>query len=455
MESCAILILAAGHGTRMRSSLAKVLHPLAGRPLLGHILNTVRQLQPVCLAVVVGHQAERVKAAFADEAIEWVLQAEQLGTAHAVRCALPVLAGHSGELIILSGDTPLIELELLQRLLQQHRAQKSGVTVLSTTHDNPAGYGRIVRNPGGKLLRIVEEKDASAAEKGITEVNSGVYCVDLRRLPTWLQQISANNAQREYYLPDLLALAVQESCAGVLHHGDALSLAGVNDRQQLSVLERVMRDRLVNHWQSRGVTFTDPASCWLADDVAIGADTVISPNVILGSETIIGEACWIGPFSEIRHSQIGSGCRIKGFSHLEGVVLDGNNEVGPFARLRPGTVLAEAARVGNFCELKKAHIGEGSKISHLSYIGDTSMGRNVNVGAGTITCNYDGQNKHKTIIEEGVFIGSDTQLVAPVRIGAHATIGAGSTITKEVPADSLAVSRVAQTHIAQWKKRKI
>ncbi|WP_130471375.1 bifunctional UDP-N-acetylglucosamine diphosphorylase/glucosamine-1-phosphate N-acetyltransferase GlmU [Candidatus Magnetaquicoccus inordinatus] len=454
MESCAVLILAAGQGTRMRSSLAKVLHPLAGRPLLGHILHTVRQLLPERLVVVVGHQAERVQAAFPDEGILWVFQPEQLGTAHAVSCALPDLAGQQGELLILSGDTPLIELTMLKSLLQWHRQHKNGVTVVSTKLDNPAGYGRIVRDSAGLLQRIVEEKDASAVEKALTEVNSGIYCVDLLRLPHWLQQISANNAQREYYLPDLLALAVREKCAGVVFHEEALSLSGVNDRQQLAVLEKLLRDRLVAQWQSRGVTFIDPSSCWLASDVLIGQDTVIEPNVILGSETVIGEECWIGPFCEIRSSQIGSGCRIKGFCHLEGAVLDGNNEIGPYARLRPGTVLAETARVGNFCELKKAHIGEGSKINHLSYIGDTTMGRNVNVGAGTITCNYDGQHKHKTIIEDSVFIGSDTQLVAPVRIGERAVIGAGTTVTKEVPAEALAVSRTAQTHIAHWHKKR-
>ncbi len=438
----------------MRSSLPKVLHPLAGRPLLGHILTTVRQLHPTRLIVVIGHQADRVQAAFDDADIFWVYQAEQLGTAHAVRCAMPELTDQQGELLILSGDTPLIELQLLQALLLLHRQENNGVTVVSMTQERPTGYGRIVRDGQGQLQRIVEEKDASCEERLITEVNSGVYCVSLRGLFGWLEQISAENAQREYYLPDLLALAVREGCAGVLHHADALSLAGVNDRQQLSILERALRDKLVADWQRRGVTFTDPASCWLASDVVIGPDSIIEPNVILGGATIIGEACHIGPFCEIQHSQIGDACHIKGFCHLEEAILDGKNEVGPYARLRPGTVLAEGARVGNFCELKKAHIGENSKINHLAYIGDTTMGRGVNVGAGTITCNYDGQKKHQTIIEDGVFIGSDSQLVAPVRIGEQAVIGAGTTVTKEVPAGALAVSRVTQTHIANWHKRK-
>ncbi len=438
----------------MRSSLPKVLHALAGRPLLGHVLTAARLLEPQRLVVVVGHQAEAVQAAFPDSDITWVNQAQQLGTAHAVQCALGALGDAPGEVLILSGDTPLVEPALLRGLLMQHRQSGVGVTVVSVIQSQPKGYGRIVRDGAGALLRIVEEKDASEAERAILEVNSGVYCVDRCRLAVWLREIAADNAQGEYYLPDLLAVA-REAGAGVglFQHGDARSLAGVNDRQQLAALERVLRDRLVAYWQQEGVTFVDPDSCWLAVDVVIGQDSVIEPQVILGAGTRIGVGCRVGPFCEIRQSQLGPGCQVKGFCHLEGAVVEGESTVGPYARLRPGTVLAVGARVGNFCEIKKSYIGAGSKVNHLSYIGDTQMGEGVNVGAGTITCNYDGVHKHQTVIGDGVFIGSDTQLVAPVRVGEQAVIGAGTTVTKEVPAKALAISRSPQLHISDWKRR--
>ncbi|MEO5340626.1 MAG: bifunctional UDP-N-acetylglucosamine diphosphorylase/glucosamine-1-phosphate N-acetyltransferase GlmU [Magnetococcus sp. MYC-9] len=453
MSNCTILVLAAGQGTRMRSSLPKVLFPLAGRSLLGHVLATARAVQPQRLAVVVGHQADKIQATFPDDDLTWVHQAQRLGTAHAVQCALPFLSGLTGELLILSGDTPLVEVSLLEALLAQHRRTGAGVTVVSMTQEAPTGYGRILRDGAGDLVRVVEERDASAAERAITEVNSGIYCVDVTRLGGWLQQVAAENAQNEFYLPDILAIAKMEGGVGVLHHGDADSLSGVNDRRQLSRLEGVLRDRLVAHWQGMGVTFTDPRSCWLAVDVVLGQDSCIEPHVILGEATVIGEGCRVGPFCEIRQSRIGTGCQIKGFCHIEGAVVEGGSVVGPYARLRPGSVLAAGVRVGNFCEIKQSFIGEGSKVNHLSYIGDTQMGKGVNVGAGTITCNYDGVHKHRTVIGDGVFIGSDSQLVAPVRVGDGAVIGAGTTVTKEVPAEALAVSRTPQSHVAQWKKR--
>lgn len=453
MSDCSILILAAGQGTRMRSALPKVLHRLAGEPLLGHVLACARSLQPACLAVVVGHQAETIQATFPDSDILWVYQAQQLGTAHAVRCALATLGEAAGELLILSGDTPLVEPALLRAVLAQHRQAGVGVTVVSTTQVQPTGYGRIVRDTTGRLQKVVEEKDASTSERAITEVNTGIYCVERSRLAVWLSKIAADNAQQEYYLPDLIAVAKGDGGVGVFYHGDARSLAGVNDRRQLAALEGVLRDRLVAHWQQEGVTFIDPSSCWLAVDVVIGQDSVIEPHVILGPQTRIGEKCSIGPFCDIRLTQMGSGCQIKGFSHLEGAVLEGANTVGPYARLRPGTVLAAGAKIGNFCEIKKSYIGAGSKVNHLSYIGDTQMGKGVNVGAGTITCNYDGQHKHQTTIADGVFIGSDTQLVAPVSVGEQAVIGAGTTVTTDVPAKALAVSRSPQRHIPNWKKR--
>ena len=454
--TCTILILAAGQGTRMRSSLPKVLHPLAGRPLLGHLLETAHRLNPARLLVVTGHQADTIEAAFPSSHVIWVHQAEQLGTAHAVQCALPSLVGLTGALLILSGDTSLVAVETLEALLAQHRREGVGVTLVSTTLPHPKGYGRIVRDASGQLIRVVEEKDASEAERAITEINCGIYCLELTHLAGWLSNIAADNAKGEYYLPDIVATVLAEGAAGVgvFHHEDAASLSGINNRRQLAEMERVFRDRLVARFQDEGVTFKDPASCWLAADVVIGRDSILQPNVILGPETHIGENCLIGPFCDIRQSRIGAGSEIKGFCHLEGAVVEGGNLVGPYARLRPGTVLAEKAKVGNFCEIKKSRIGRNSKISHLSYVGDTIMGRDVNVGAGTITCNYDGVHKHQTVIGDGVFIGSDTQLVAPVRVGDRAVIAAGTTVTKEVPEDALALSRLRQTHIPGWTKRK-
>ncbi|MBF0427367.1 MAG: bifunctional UDP-N-acetylglucosamine diphosphorylase/glucosamine-1-phosphate N-acetyltransferase GlmU [Magnetococcales bacterium] len=454
MSSCSVLVLAAGQGTRMRSRLPKVLHLMAGRPLLWHILRAVRGLKPERLIVVSGFQAELVEQTLAAPDIHWVQQNERKGTGHAVLCALPVLHSLSGELLILNGDHPLVSTEILLSLLEEHRQKGNALTLLSTTLRNPDGYGRVVRDADGGVVRIVEEKDAVAVERAICEVNTGFYCVSLDRLPGWLARITNQNAQNEYYLPDIVPMALAEGGASALCVEDALALSGVNDRLQLANMERIFRDRMVEGFMASGVTFVDPSSCWLAAEVQIGADTVIEPNVILGPGSVVGEGCHIGPFCHIQDSRIGPACQIHSFCHLEGVDIEGESDIGPYARLRPGSYLARKAKVGNFCELKKARIGVGSKINHLSYIGDAEIGSGVNVGAGTITCNYDGVHKHKTVIEDRVFVGSDVQLVAPVRVGMNATIGAGTTVTKDVPADALAVSRTAQTHILAWADKK-
>ena len=450
MNPLTILILAGGQGTRMRSGLPKVLHELAGQPLLGHVLAAARRLRPARLVVVTGHQSQRVESVLAAPDITWVLQPEQQGTAHAVQCALPVLEGLTGDLLILSGDHPLIEAGTLETLLDHHRRKGCGLTLLSTTIDPPTGYGRVVRDAVGHLERVVEHKDADEVQRGITEVNAGIYCVDLARLPGWLARVENANVQGEYYLPDIVPMAIAEGGAAVFHHADAHELSGVNDRRQLAGLERAFRDRLAGRLMDEGVTFVDPGSCWLAADVVIGRDTVIQPNVILGPGVEIGAECRIGPFCEIRDSRIGPGCEVRGFCHLEGAQLEGGNVIGPYARLRPGSDIRTLAKVGNFCEVKKSVIGAGSKVNHLSYIGDTEMGGGVNVGAGTITCNYDGFTKHRTVIGDNVFIGSDTQLVAPVTVGSGAVIAAGTTVTKAVPADALALARVEQRHIAGY-----
>ncbi|MBF0357692.1 MAG: bifunctional UDP-N-acetylglucosamine diphosphorylase/glucosamine-1-phosphate N-acetyltransferase GlmU [Magnetococcales bacterium] len=450
MNPLAVIILAAGQGTRMRSNLPKVLHQLAGWPLLQHVLEAVYPLNPEHVVVVTGHKAELVESALASSTATWVRQDEQNGTGHAVQCALPALEGFAGDILILSGDTPLVESQTLEKFIGHHRREHRELSVLSMTIDNPTGYGRVIRDSYDGLLEIVEEKDADAQTRTITEVNSGIYCAATKNLKQWLESVNNNNAQGEYYLPDIIPMAVAAGSGGVYHHTDSLSLAGVNNRQQLSQLEKVFRDRKVEQLMETGVTFIDPDSCWLAPDVQVAQDVIIFPNVVLGVGVVIEEGCRVGPFCEIIQSKLGPGTVVRPFSHLDGAESRGPNEIGPYARLRPGSVLEPRAKVGNFCELKKAHIGAGSKVNHLSYVGDTEMGSNVNVGAGTITCNYDGANKHKTTIGDGVFIGSGTQLVAPVTLEEGVVIGAGSTITKNVPAKALAVTRVKPTYVNGW-----
>ncbi|MBF0263232.1 MAG: bifunctional UDP-N-acetylglucosamine diphosphorylase/glucosamine-1-phosphate N-acetyltransferase GlmU [Magnetococcales bacterium] len=454
MKRCSVLVLAAGQGTRMRSHLPKVMHALAGRPLLWHILRAVRGLNPERLVVVTGFGAEQIEREMADSDIHWVRQEERLGTGHAVRCALPALRGLSGDLLILNGDHPLITTDILADLLAFHRQSGRAVTLLSTQLDNPLGYGRVVREASGELARVVEEKDASDAERAITEVNTGFYCVSLERLPGWIARIGNANAQNEYYLPDILPMAVAEGGAAVWCLRDPVSLSGVNDRAQLAELERAFRDRRIAEWMARGVSFVDPASCWVAADVEIGMDTVIEPNVVLGPGSWIGERCRIGPFCHIVESMIATDSVVLPFCHLEGAEVESECVIGPHARLRPGARLAPKVKVGNFCEIKKSSIGAGSKVNHLSYIGDAQIGSGVNIGAGTITCNYDGVHKHRTVIGDQVFVGSDVQFVAPLQIGARATIGAGTTVTKDVPPDSLAISRAHQTHVMGWSERR-
>ncbi|MBF0188846.1 MAG: bifunctional UDP-N-acetylglucosamine diphosphorylase/glucosamine-1-phosphate N-acetyltransferase GlmU [Magnetococcales bacterium] len=455
MHSSAILILAAGLGTRMRSSLPKVLHKVAGRTLLDHILRTSRQLYPEKIIVVVGHQAERVKESVDADDVIWVTQSSQQGTGHAVKSAIHELRDYHGDVIILNGDVPLLRPQTLVRMQQEHVSDDRAVTVLSTIIDPPTGYGRIVRTATGNLMRIVEEKDANHIQREIKEINSGTYMIGSQNLCSWIDQLSNDNAQGEYYLTDVVTIARDHGLKTALClHDDHRELSGTNNRHQLSQLEETHRNRLVHEWMERGVTFVDPHSCWLADDVVFGRDTVVHPNVVIGTGCYFGEGCEIGPFAHIAESRIGDNVRILPFTHVEGATMSGDNPVGPYARIRPGTELGTGAKVGNFCETKKARIGAGAKVNHLSYIGDATVGKRVNVGAGTITCNYDGVNKYQTVIGDGAFIGSDTQLVAPVTVGQGAVIGAGTTVTKDVPADSLALSRTPQKVIPDWSTRK-
>lgn len=454
MVGLTVLILAAGQGTRMRSDLPKVLHELAWSPIVQHVVDAAKKLHPEKIVMVTGYGAKLVEEALAGQAITWAHQERQLGTGDAVRCALPELQESLGDLLILAGDVPLIRSEVLQLLLNQHRDGRHHLTLLSTTLPNPTGYGRVVRGADGRVQAVVEERDASPEDRAIREINSGVYLVSLSHLAGWVNRIGNNNAQGEFYLPDIVAMALGEGGVAVIHHEDFESLGGINDRGQLARAESVFRDRKVAEWMAKGVTFTDPGSCWVAADVVIGQDTIIAPHCVLGPGVVVGPKCRIGPFCYLEKCHIGADVHVEAFSHLSGAEIAGHSGVGPFARLRPGTVLEQGSKVGNFCEIKKSRIGEGSKVSHLSYIGDADIGRKVNVGAGTITCNYDGVNKHKTVVEDGVFIGSDTQLIAPVCIGKNAVLAAGTSVSKDVPAGALAITRSPQKHIPDWHERK-
>ncbi|HIJ84909.1 MAG: glmU [Magnetococcales bacterium] len=454
MTGFTVLILAAGQGTRMCSDRPKVLHELAWLPILQHVIHAARSLDPEKILVVSGHGAEQVEQAFSGQGLSWVRQEEQKGTGDAVRCALPSLQAQSGNLLILAGDIPLIRAEILGQLYHSHSESGRPLSLLSTTLTHPAGYGRVVRGLDGQVQAIIEDRDANAEVRTICEINSGIYMVSLSHLSGWIHRLKNENVQGEYYLPDIVTMALGEGGVNAVHHEDFQSLEGINDRSQLARAEVVFRNRMVAKLMISGVTFTDPSSCWLAHDIKIGRDTVIAPHCILGPGVDIGPNCHIGPFCHLEESNIGPGVHIESFSHLNGAKVLGHNSVGPYARLRPGALLERGSKVGNFCEIKKSRIGEESKVSHLAYIGDADIGRKVNVGAGTITCNYDGKNKHKTVIEDGVFIGSDTQLIAPVRLGKNAVIAAGTSVSKDVPEGALAITRTLQKHIPDWHERK-
>ncbi|MCK9468640.1 MAG: bifunctional UDP-N-acetylglucosamine diphosphorylase/glucosamine-1-phosphate N-acetyltransferase GlmU [Porticoccaceae bacterium] len=446
-----IVILAAGKGTRMRSRLPKVLHELAGKPLLGHVIDTARQLNDSTLSVVVGHGAELVRQRFPDPDIQWVEQGEQLGTGHAVLQALPHLRAEATTLV-LYGDVPLIEAETLATLVELVR--DDSLALLTVTLDQPTGYGRILRNADGRVTGIVEEKDATPAEKLIREVNTGVMAVPAGKMAAWLPTIGNSNAQGEYYLTDLIAIAHGEGLTVATHQpASAEETEGVNSRAQLQVLERYFQRRIATRLMDSGVTLADAGRFDCRGQLSAGEDCFIDVNTVFEGTVVLGAGVRIGPNCQIRNATIGDGATIKANTVIEGpVTLAAGVEAGPFARLRPGTVLHEGARIGNFVEIKKADIGTGSKVNHLSYIGDAVIGSGVNVGAGTITCNYDGVNKFTTTLHDGAFIGSNTSLVAPVTVGAGATVGAGSTVTRDVPAGELTVARGKQRNITGWQR---
>ncbi|MFZ3071740.1 MAG: bifunctional UDP-N-acetylglucosamine diphosphorylase/glucosamine-1-phosphate N-acetyltransferase GlmU [Thermodesulfobacteriota bacterium] len=458
MKNFAAIVLAAGKGTRMKSSMPKVLHEVAGKPMLFYPLRELRTLRPKKTVVVVGHEAERVKKEFHGERAEFVIQSPQLGTGHAVMCAMKKLRGFSGDVLILSGDVPLITSSTIKALFNVHKTRsdrKPVISFISVMLEDPSGYGRVVRDSAGRVKSIVEHKDLKPLHKGITEVNTGIYLVNSEFLGKNLGRLSTSNAQREYYLPELIHIAYSTGeKVKCLTHVDAEEVMGVNTRVELARSGAIMRKRILTSLMLDGTTIVDPGSTYVDFGVKCGKDTVIRPNVHLMGKTVIGDNCIVHEGSSIRDSVIEDGSHIKSYSVIESAKVSKKAVIGPFARLRPGSRIGEGAHIGNFVEIKNTVIGRGSKANHLSYIGDSTIGRGVNIGAGTITCNYDGVKKHRTTIEDNAFIGSDSQLVAPVTIGRNAYVASGSTITKDVPPGSLAISRVEQKIIKGWVKKK-
>ncbi|WP_423371733.1 bifunctional UDP-N-acetylglucosamine diphosphorylase/glucosamine-1-phosphate N-acetyltransferase GlmU [Burkholderia sp. LMG 32019] len=438
-----IVILAAGTGKRMRSALPKVLHPLAGRPLLSHVIDTARTLQPSRLVVVVGHGAEQVQAAVAAPDVQFAVQAEQLGTGHAVRQALPLL-DPAQPTLVLYGDVPLTRTSTLQRLVDAAREGRYGI--LTVTLDDPTGYGRIVRDVSGFVTRIVEQKDASPEQLKIAEINTGIIVTPTAQLSMWLGALKNENAQGEYYLTDVVELAIEAGFEVVTAQPDEeWETLGVNSKAQLAELERIHQRNIADALLVDGVTLADPARLDVRGTLRCGRDVSIDVNCVFEGNVTLADNVTIGANCVIRNASVGAGTRIDAFSHIDGAELGANTVIGPYARLRPGAQLADEAHVGNFVEVKNAVIGRGSKANHLTYIGDADIGARVNIGAGTITCNYDGANKFRTVIEDDVFVGSDTQLVAPVRVGRGVTIAAGTTIWKDVADGLLALNEKTQT----------
>jgi len=445
MSISSAIILAAGKGTRMKSALCKVLHPVAGRPMILYVIAAIASSGIGRIVVVVGHQADEVKRCAGDFEVEFALQEPQIGTGHAVATTRSLLENAGGPVLIVPGDVPLIQPEMIRRFREFHEGRSSRLTVLTCVFEDPTGYGRIVRNDSGEVLRIVEERDASPEEKTIREINTGIYFVDAAILFSLLERVSAENAQGEYYLTDIVAEAVK---AQVPVHGFRADLPdqvmGVNTRADLARANEVVWGEIRESLMLDGVTMLDPSSVYVDYGVSVGSDTVIHPSVTLCGNTRIGGSCTIEPCVFIKDSVIGEGVKVMLGSRMDSASIGDRTAVGPMAHLRPEARIGRNARIGNFVEVKKTDFGDDSKAAHLTYLGDTTVGKDVNIGCGTITCNYDGKKKHRTIIGDGCFVGSDVQFVAPIEIGEGSLIGAGSTITKDVPPRSLAVARGKQ-----------
>lgn len=447
-----IVILAAGKGKRMRSKLPKVLHAIAGKPMLQHIVETAQQLNPSAIHVVIGHEKQQIQTHLAHLPVNWIEQDQPAGTGHAVATALPFIT-EAGQVLVLFGDVPLITLATLQKLIDNTRAHGLGIVTAKVA--NPYGLGRIIRNQQQQIANIIEHADANSTERVINEINSGILYTSANNLKRWLPKLTNANAQSEYYLPDIIPFAVleQREIISVLAECEQ-EVQGVNDRAQLILLERYYQQQQARQLLLAGVTIIDPQRFDLRGNLQAEQDVVIDINVVLEGNITIGEQCQIGPNCYLRNVKMGKNVCIKANSIIEDAEIADDCSIGPFARIRPGTKLAQKVHIGNFVEVKNTIVGVGSKANHLSYLGDAQIGQHVNIGAGTITCNYDGVNKHQTLIEDNAFIGSGTQLVAPVQIKAGATIGAGSTITKDAPEQILTLSRSKQVSLIGWQRPK-
>ena len=444
-----VIILAAGQGTRMKSALPKVMHPIAGKPMLEHVYERSLDLGAADVHIVFGHGGEHLRDYCQDFDVEWVLQEQQLGTAHAVQQASPGLEPDE-IVLILYGDVPLIKSETLRQLI--NHVADDDISLLTVNLEDPAGYGRIIRDEG-RVIAIVEHKDATAEQLQVNEVNTGILAVRAGYLNECLSKIDNNNAQGEYYLTDIIEMAVNDGNSVITTQPDnSYEVEGVNDRVQLARLERIKQREIIENIMKNGVTVIDPSRVDVRGVLNIGSDSTIDVNCLFEGRVDIGSNVSIGAGCVISNSRIADGCVISPYSIIENAVIDDNVDVGPFARLRPGTTLKQNSKVGNFVEVKNTELGTGSKANHLTYLGDSEIGSNVNIGAGTITCNYDGANKHKTVIKDGAFIGSDTQLVAPVTVGKNATVGAGSTITRDTEDNELTLSRTQQKTVKGWKR---
>lgn len=453
MNKLAIVILAAGEGTRMKSSLPKVLHSICGRPMIDYVLETAGRLKPDRIMVVLGQGAEKVKTVLEGKT-EVVLQPKQLGTGDAVKVCEPKLGDFDGTVLVMCGDVPLLSRETLLKLMETHASAGAAATLLSAAVSDPTSYGRVIRGPSGDVERIVEEKDAAPEERRITEINAGTYCFQPAGLFAALKKISPDNKQKEYYLTDVVAI-LKRSGKKIAAYctSNEIEVLGVNSREEMALAAKIVRRKTNQKWMTEGVTIIDPDSTFIDTRARIGRDTVIHPYTFVEGKTVIGENCLIGPFARIVDSRIADGSEVY-YAVVREAVLAEHAKAGPFSYLRPGAEVGKRAKVGTFVEVKKSKIGEDSKVPHLSYIGDAAIGKDVNVGAGTITCNFDGREKHQTVIEDSAFIGSDTMLVAPVKIGRRAATGAGSAITKDVPPGNLALERSEQKNIEGWDKKR-
>jgi bifunctional UDP-N-acetylglucosamine pyrophosphorylase/glucosamine-1-phosphate N-acetyltransferase len=452
MKPLAVLIMAAGQGTRMKSKTAKVLHPVLGWPMIRHVVDTARQLEAERIVLVVGNQAEDVISALADTDCEFVVQQKRKGTAHAVMQAEGLLGNFGGNILILSGDSPLTTVDTLKKLINS--AAEHGA-MFTMTPKKPFGYGRVINNPDGSIAYMVEERDATQEQKNIPLVGAGTYCLDAAKLFEALKGVGCDNDQGEYYLPDIIPIMGEAGYKIFPYHlEDEWEAMGINDRAQLACAEKILQEQINLYWMREGVTLIQPETIRIEKGVRVGRDTVIYPGCFLEGDTTIGEDCRVGPYAKIIDSSIGEEAEIRLSCLIDQAQVADGARVGPFAHLRPGAEIGAGAIVGNFVEVKKSVVGEGSKVCHLSYVGDAEVAENVNVGAGTITCNYDGKKKHKTVIEKGVLIGSGSQLVAPITIGENAVVGAGATVRKDVPSNSLAYSEHPQKNIENWKGSK-